>query len=416
MSNASIVSRLRGLSRSKSMQAAVGFGIGGAAFALANLLLARFLSPLEFALFALLLALKEFGLGLGPAGVELVINRRKLAPTRRLAGRILFTSLISALLTTAIALAVYDVEQLFLVMLFVIVVGASMNYTAAAFFQSAEHFAGSLAVIQAHNFLLLAIVPIGLLASRLDLPFVLGVVTLGYLVVPAVAWVAAGRQLGCNVAVAPERILLKEGLGGLGIGLVVLIMWQTERLVIPLALTMEDLATFGVLAAVVSAPFRMMQLGIGFTMLPRLRAATNPVQARRLIVSELRIGSLICVGGTAAILLVGPLLIRLLVGDKYDVGLDLFVAAIAVGYLRIWQGLAVASVIAVGSAAILARMNLAGWVALAIAVGGAFGLSFFGLPGVIYGVGLGWLFQAAMATVLAMRAFRQRWDREEGTL
>lgn len=407
-----LLARIHKLARSKSVQAAAGFGIGGVAFALANLLLARYFTPLDYALFALILALKEFGLGLGPAGVELVINRRQLAPTRRLAARIVFTSFLSALLITLVALRVYELQPVLVILLFIMVIGATMNHCSAAFFQSMERFTASLAVIQAHNFLLLAVVPVGLMIGGLTLSFVVAVVTAGYLVVATLGWLIARRRLDLSHAVVSESILFKEGLGGLGIGLVVLIMWQAERLIIPLALTMGDLATFGVLAAIVSAPFRMMQLGIGFTLLPRLRAATSPDAARRLIASELRIGALICIGGTAAILLLGPWLIRVLVGDKYDVGLELFIAAIIVGYLRIWQGLAVASVAAVGSARVLGAMNLAGWVALVVAVSGAFALSSFGLQGVIYGVGLGWLFQAGVATSLAGRAFRQRWQEQ----
>jgi O-antigen/teichoic acid export membrane protein len=404
--------RLRGLPHSKSMQAAVGFGAGGIAFALANLLLARFLTPLEFALFALILALKEFGLGLGGAGVELVINRRKLAPTGRLAARIGLTSTLSGALITGFALVAYHLPATMAALLFLLVIGSTLNHSSAAFFQSAERFGGSLAIIQSHNFLLLALVPIGFMLDRLTLEFAVGVVTAGYLVVAGLGWLAARERLGENTGVASESVLRKEGLGGLGIVLVVLVMWQAERLVIPLALTMGDLATFGVLAAIVSAPFRMIQLGIGYTMLPRLRAVASPHAARRLIASELRISALMCAGGTVGILLIGPWLIDLLVGDKYQVGLELFIAAIVVGYLRIWQGVAVASVTAVASTRILGMLNIAGWVALGIGILGAFSLSGFGLPGVIYGVGLGWLAQAAVATMLAIRAFQQRWQEQ----
>jgi hypothetical protein len=69
----------------------------------------------------------------------------------------------------------------------------------------------------------------------------------------------------------------------------------------------------------------------------------------------------------------------------------------------------------VGSTRILATLNLAGWVALGIAIVGAFGLSSFGLEGVIYGVGLGWLFQASIATMLAGRAFQHHWREQPVT-
>jgi hypothetical protein len=109
-------------------------------------------------------------------------------------------------------------------------------------------------------------------------------------------------------------------------------------------------------------------------------------------------------------MLLGPLIIRYFVGDKYDVGTVLFAAAIVVGYVRIWQSVAVASVSAMGDRRTISKLNFVGWVALAVAAAGAVALSGFGLPGVIYGIGLGWTFQAAVATRLAQRAFAQRWS------
>ena len=404
-----MLTRLHRFAKAKSVRAAVGFGVGGVAFSLANLLLARYLTPLDYAVLALLLALKELGLAFGPVGTQLVINRHRLAPTLRLATRIFCTSTVMAVMLAAIALSVYEVDRPLAALLIVIVVGACMTVTASALFQSAEHFVTSLSLVQLNNLVLLLTIPLGLAFNALTLEFVVALVAIGYVVFGAVGWLSARSSLTRNTAVKRESLLIREGLGGLGIGAVALIMWQSERLIIPLALSTEALATFGVLAAVVSAPFRMMQLGMGFTLLPRLRAVPDAASARRLILSELRIGGVICIVGTVAVMTLGPWLIRVLVGDKYQVGMELFVAAVIVGYVRIWDSLAMSTVSALGNVRALALMNVFGWSALGVALLGAWLLRGFGIQGIIYGVGLGWLMQAIAATLLARMAMRQRW-------
>jgi O-antigen/teichoic acid export membrane protein len=400
--------KLAGMLRSDSTQAALGFALGGVIFALANLLLARHLSTYDYAVFALMLALKEFGLALGPAGVELVINRHHLKATRRLAARVAATSALAGLLITVIAQDLYDLGWLLTFLLFFLAVGDSLNHTAAALFQSAKRFSAALVMIQVHNVVLILAIPLGFLMGGLTLEFVLVLATAGYLVAAAAGWWRAAGQLDGNTTVLPSRTLWREGLAGLGIAVFLTIMAQAERLIIPVVLTMHELAVFGVLAAVVSAPFRMMQLGVAMTLLPKLRTASGPREARRLIASEVRHGFWIGAGFTVLLLLLGPLVINFFVGEKYDVGMPLFAAAIIVGYVRIWQGVAASSVSAIGSSRFIWLLNMAGWSGLVIAVAGAFALSRFGLQGVIYGIGLGWAFQAAVATWLARRALIQR--------
>ena len=51
-------------------------------------------------------------------------------------------------------------------------------------------------------------------------------------------------------------------------------------------------------------------------------------------------------------------------------------------------------------------VNVLGWVAVAIAVAGAVAGSRWGLPGLIYGVGLGWLVRASTAFYMTARHLR----------
>ena len=54
-----------------------------------------------------------------------------------------------------------------------------------------------------------------------------------------------------------------------------LLLIQLERLVIPHVLPLADLALYGVLGAIAGSLFRVLQMGVGFSLLPRLRAAAR---------------------------------------------------------------------------------------------------------------------------------------------
>ena len=66
------------------------------------------------------------------------------------------------------------------------------------------------------------------------------------------------------------RSLALAGLAASGLLLV-----QLERLVLPHLLPLSDLALYGVLGAIAGSLFRVLQMGVGFSLLPRLRAASG---------------------------------------------------------------------------------------------------------------------------------------------
>ena len=52
----------------------------------------------------------------------------------------------------------------------------------------------------------------------------------------------------------------------------------------------HDLATFGVLAAIAGSLFRVLSMGVGYTLVPRLRAAGSVLERRRLVAHEATFG------------------------------------------------------------------------------------------------------------------------------
>ena len=67
-------------------------GLSGLAFAAANLLLARVLPKEEFGRFALLFAIIMIGQSTGPLGANVIVNRYRIDPGRKLLNQVLVTS------------------------------------------------------------------------------------------------------------------------------------------------------------------------------------------------------------------------------------------------------------------------------------------------------------------------------------
>ena len=182
-----------------------------------------------------------------------------------------------------------------------------------------------------------------------------------------------------------------------------LVLIQLDRLVIPHVLSIQDLATFGVLSAIAGSLFRVLQMGVGYTLLPRLRAAVGVPARRRLIAHEARLVGAIVLLGSAVIWVVTPLVERWFLVGKYHLAGSLVLASIVAGIAKILNSFSKATVSALGDARELTLVNLAGWASVAIAVLAAVFAARWGLAGVIYGVGFGWLLRALTAFYLTMR-------------
>ena len=163
---------------------------------------------------------------------------------------------------------------------------------------------------------------------------------------------------------------------------------------------------FGVLSAIAGSLFRLLQMAVGFTLLPRLRNATTVFERRQLIAHELRFAIVIAVVGAAAILVLTPLIERWFLAGKYHLPLSLVAAALFSGVAKIAHAFAKATATALATPRELAFVNGAGWLSVALAIGAAVVAARWGLAGVVYGVGLGWLAWAVMSFVLVIRHLR----------
>jgi O-antigen/teichoic acid export membrane protein len=185
-----------------------------------------------------------------------------------------------------------------------------------------------------------------------------------------------------------------------------LLLIQLERLVLPHVLPLRDLATYGVLAAIAGSLFRVFQMGVGYTMFPRLRAATDVRRRRRLVLKEARLVGVVVLLGSAAIWIVTPLIERWFLAGKYHLAGSLVFATLVSGIAKVANAFARSAASAVASPRELSIVNLVGWVSVAIALIAAVVGARWGLAGVIYGVALGWIVRSAAAAWVAARHLR----------
>jgi hypothetical protein len=382
---------------SPAIRAAVGYGVAGAGFALGNILLARYLSQSDFAWVALLFAFSQLALGLGPLGAETIVNRVPPDADRYLAGRVTLSALPIALAIATFAYLAYELPLVILPILFLICWMIALNAVVAALFQSRQRFAKAMWLSQVHNVLVAVVALVATYIVPMSVVAICLCLALGYVVTVTIGAAQLGLAPSPPGTVPGRKLPWAEGLAIVALNVAVIVMIQSERLLIPKVLDLSALSVFAVLAAFAGSPFRVLQMGVGLTMLPRLRAASGQGEIRGILMNEaVTIGSFVVVAWIA-VWLVFPLVTELLLEGKYSISRSLLLAALFAGTAKVLSSFVTSMVWAFGTKKDLNRLNIGTWLALAVAVVASFVLARFGLTGVILGVTLGWLTQATLA-------------------
>ena len=391
--------------RSPALRTAGVYGAAGAGFAAANLILARVLPAGEYALATLVLALVNVGFALAPLGIDGIVNRRSVEAGPGLLGRTLLAAGITAAAFALIGALAYETSATITAVIFLsIAIGGTMM-VAAAQFQSERRFGLSLALVQSPNLVLLVAAIATVAAGWREARLPLLIMTAGG--VPLAFW--GWRVLFAERHAKPARtagIPWGEALSYAGMQATGLLMIQLERLILPHVLPSRDLATFGVLGAIAGSLFRVLQMGVGYTLIPRLRGATGVVQRRKLVAREARLVGVVTITGAVAIWLVTPLAERWLLGDKYHLSGALLAAALVSGASKVINSFTRAAAAALATPRELWIINLLGWVSVAVAVAAGSAGARWGLAGVIYGVTLGWTLRSASTFYFAARHLR----------
>ena len=390
---------------SPTLRSVAVYGAAGAGFAGANLILARVLPEHEYAVVTLVVALLNIGFFIAPAGLDGVVNRMHLEAGPRLLRRLLPPALATAALFAAIGAGAYHTTPALTLLIFVGVLAGGALVVAAAQFQSEQRFGPSLALLQSTNIVLLlaALVTLSTGNTAAELPIV--VLVAGTTAGAVWGWVVLFRERHAK----PHRsvdIPWRDAFAFVGMQVSGLILIQLERLILPHVRPMSDLATYGVLASVAGSLFRVLQMGVGYSLMPRLRRAPDLRARRRLVAKELRLVAAVVVLGSGAIAVVVPLVERWFLAGKYHLTAALVLATIVGGIAKIANAITKAAATALASPRELSLANVSGWLTVGIAAAAAVVGARWGLAGVIYGVSLGWALRAVVFSVIAIRHLR----------
>lgn len=396
---------LRSAWTSPAIRSAVALGLGGAAFAVGNLLLARALSNTEYARFALWLALTQIGVSMGPIGADLLVSRRKL-DARTLFRQVALTSGLTGATLAVLSGLLYPLDLALLIAMLISITSGAYKALATAHYQSRQRFGISLALWQSSN----AVVPIAaafvfaLGGHSALMPA--GIVTVGFCAISLVGYVALENEPRGPVA-AGQPFAWGEALSVLGFVSAGLLLGGLDRLAIPRFLGLPELATYSVLATIAGSPFQMLHQGVGYALLPSLRNARGPAERRSIFAQEAIVVALTVSFAGAAVLLLTPPIVGLFLAGRYVLPAQLVLAAVCVGALKPVGSLAVATVTALGSSASLAALSVAAWASVATSFAGAWIGAQWGLTGLVYGVGTGWLVRTVIAGWLAARCLQR---------
>ena len=380
------------------------YGASGLAFVGANLLLARALSTEQFALLTLLVALVTLGHHLAPMGLDAIVTRDRVDVGWPLLKRVVAMAAGVGIAVSLVAFLIYGLSAPHALWLFGATTAGGIMLVAGARFQSQQRFLTSLTLLMSQNLVLLlgAVVTIAIASNNADLPF--HILTVGLAMAAVFGWALVLRERG--EPSKPIRVPWSEALALAGVSAAGMLFIQLERLVIPHVLSVADLALFGVLGAIAGSVFRVLQMGVGFSLVPRLRGAATVIERRQLIARELRFACVIAAIGAVSVLAFAPLIERWFLAGKYHLSTELLVAALFSGVAKIAHAFARATATALATHRELALVNGAGWLSVAVAVGAAIFAAPWGLAGVIYGIGLGWIAWAIAAFALVIHHLR----------
>ena len=395
---------VRALAQWPTLQVTVLIGLAGIGFSLGNILLARALSTHSYAVVALALSLIHLGLPLAPLGLEKVLVRKALPFSVLLVRSVLLIGIADGSVVAIGGWVVYGISPIILALVLIAIVSGGMAYLSSAKFQSLERFPVSVLLAHGPNYfvLLAALVTIALDVDNIILP--IAIMTVGH--VMAGIW-------GCWKLLAENKEKYKrinfhwaEALSLTGAGAALLVMMQLERLVIPKVLELEALATFSLLAAIALAPFRLLQMGVARTLLPRLGNAESIETRRKLVQKEALIVCGTLVATSVAVWVVTPFVVRWFLSGRYEFPPLLVLAVIVAGLVRVLNGFTSAIITALATTRELVSWAVVSWILVVVTGAGAVIGAQWGLTGVIYGASLGWLVRLAVAFVIIIPHLR----------
>ncbi len=390
---------------SPAIKAASVFALGGAAFALANLVLARNLSMQDYGQFALILAILNLGIPLGPIGLDAAILRHRPGPDKKLLRVSIVVGVLIGVLMAIGARLAYSLDLTVVSLLGIAIMAGSITRVSASVYQSENRFSVSLWLIQSQNITLITAALVAGLVAAFTPTTVFALFTAHWVLAALAGW---ALLIYFSKIETKDRweIPWREIPALFGYIITVQLAAQLDKLMLPKVLDIESLATFGVLSALVLAPYKVFQAGVGFTLIPGLRTAETKSERTRTILHEAKTTMLVIALGIVSGFFIAPLVAEIFLAGKYDLGNRLVGAAVFAGTARVLVMFVSSVVTALGSQKQLALLNRGSWLALLLSIIGGWWGAQWGLPGFIAGFALGSLFRVALASEIAVKVWR----------
>lgn len=378
--------------------------MGGAGFAIANILLARDLSTTEYGQFALVIAVLNLGVAVGPLGIDSAIVRHHPGVRTSLLRTSLASGATTGLLLAVSVWLIYEMAIPLALLVGIAIMAGAVTRAGAAIYQSEENYGRSLLLIQSQNMtLILAALVAGMFAGFSSL-IVFSILAFHWVMAAGIGWTM--------LLTRPKQKLLdnwkmpwREIPPLFGYIVTIQVVTQLDRLLLPKIMDIENLATFGVLAAMVISPYKMFELGVAYTLIPSLRSATSHAKRIASLRHEAMTTLLVIALGAISGFLLFPWASTMFLGDKYTFSNSLIGAAVFAGSVRVFVSFISSIVTALGDASQLTNLHRSSWFSMIVSIVGCWWGSRWGLPGFIYGFAMGSIARLVLASAIAIKAW-----------
>jgi hypothetical protein len=333
-------------------------------------------------------------------GADGVVNRQSITPDSQLFGRVALSSVSIAGLGAFVAIYIYQIPTVLAALLVPTGMAFAMTRFCGAFLQSKLRLISSLLFANSLNYLLLAVALLALFAGLDKVRISFSVIALLQCVTAVGAVIFVRAQFKSQSS--SYKYSWRESLAFIFMASSSVLLVQLERLITPRLLELEDLAILGVLLAIVGPPFRLIHLTFGYDLLPKLRKIKDK-NARLALLSKHAGVALFSILPIWVVIWFGvPLIQRLFLSNEYAMSSKLILAALVAGTVKAFSGIAQASVTALSSIKGMEIMGAVGWVSVLCAVISAWYAAQFDLPGIVYGVAVGWAIRLVAAPVIVI--------------
>ncbi|XUU60690.1 hypothetical protein ACRAQ6_00020 [Erythrobacter sp. HA6-11] len=392
--------------KNATIGSALIFAASGAAFALANILLARGLEVEAYARFALAIAVYNVAALVAPLGMDQLSIRRTMRYTLRMIFAQIFAgSLVGFAFALGASFYVDMSPNAAHALAVSILLGGVMVGATSELRRRGSTFV-ALVIYVLPNLGLLLIAAIAQVWSDLSLANVLWLYAGGTGIAMVLALIKAASGEGLAKGASGYRFA--EALPLLGLAALGTLTLQMERLILPALIDLGSLATFSLLSSLAIFPFRLISSGMGFALTPQLsdrdKLASNYARVR---LEMIALTGLMIAGAGVLVFLV-PYLMPWLTDGRYEASHWLVLAACCSGLVMIGQALARAIITALGSVSMLHALNLAGWGGLIASLIAAWFGSTYGLIGVILSVAAAQAFVTIPVLIMAWRSFARQ--------